>query len=120
MTLDTYLKAAPGRCADCGFHVDYQGCRCAVDEWATCTADEWAIFTTALRKARREDNTVHQCDVRPLIRGRVEPKAIGGYYRRARSLELIRDTGEKEPSSDVAGRNTDKDSRIYEWIGAAA
>ncbi len=29
------------------------------------------------------------------------------------------DTGEREPSSDVEGRNTDKLDRIYAWEAAA-
>ena len=52
-------------------------------------------------------------DVRPLIRGRIAPKHIGSLYRRARSEGLLVDTGQLEPSTDAAGRNTDKQSRIY-------
>jgi hypothetical protein len=84
-----------------------------------CPGGEWTVFVRALRSVARDDGTVHQGDVRPLIRGRIEPKHIGQLYRRARTLGLIADTGEREPSTDVAGRNTDKTCRIYR-LGAAA
>jgi hypothetical protein len=108
------LEVLPDRCEH-GFapvhHPDF--CNCA-------DMGEWAIFVRALRAAVRDDSTIHQGDVRPLIRGRIEPKHIGQLYRRARDGGLIRDTRRKEPSNDTAGRNTDKESRIYEWTGRAA
>lgn len=82
-------------------------------------ADEYAIFVAAVRSSRRADGTVHQGDVRPLLRGRVAPKHIGTLYRRAKAEGLLRDTGEREPSNDFAGRNADKLDRIYAY-GAAA
>lgn len=86
---------------------------------ALTVRDEWSVFLAALRKSVRDDGTVHQCDVRPLIRGKVAPKSIGTFYRRAKSCGLIVDTGQIEPSSDTAGRNSDKFSRIYRWKSAA-
>lgn len=111
MSLDTWLKAQPGRCPGCGYAIVEQGCRCATDEWS--------IFTAALRTAARADGTVHQCDVRPIIRGRIAPKHIGQMWRRARAEGLVRDTGDREPSNDTAGRNADKLDRIYALRAAA-
>lgn len=109
MTLDT-LTRLPGRCTDCGYHVATQGCACA-------DVGEWSIFVAALRTAA-VDGEVHQSRVRPLIRGRIAPKMIGTLYRRAKREGLLADTGRREPSDDVAGRNTDKLDRIYMWQGA--
>ena len=72
------------------------------------------MFKAAVAKAVRDDGTLHQSDMRRLIRGRIEPKSIGGFYRRARTSGLLRDTGRREPSDDTAGRNADKLDRIYE------
>src|SRR5690348_12067946 len=111
MTLDAYLASRTDRCPGCGYHVPTQGH--GGDSSPVAPADEWAIFKAALRAAVRDDGTVHQSDVRPRIRGRIEPKHIGQLWRRARSEGLVRDTGEREPSDDVAGRNADKLDRIY-------
>lgn len=80
---------------------------------ACTTIGEWAIFLAALRSAVR-GGVVHQRDVRPIIRGRIEPKHIGTLYRRAKAEGVLIDTGKREPSDDVAGRNADKLDRIYE------
>lgn len=75
--------------------------------------DEWSVFKRAVLGSVRRDGTVHQADVRPRIRGRIEPKHIGTMWRRAKDTGLLVDTGEREPSNDAAGRNTDKLDRIY-------
>lgn len=108
------LDVLPDRC-DHGFAPAHHPtfCECA-------DMGEWAIFVRALRSVVRDDGSIHQRDVRPLIRGRIEPKHIGGLYVRARKGGLIRDTRRKEPSGDHAGRNGDKESRVYEWTGAAS
>ncbi len=110
------LATYPGRCPDCEYHVATQGHgqECA----PVAPADEWGTFVSALRQARRPDGTVHANDVRPLIAS-IYSKHRGQLYRRAKSDGLIRDTGMKEPSTDVAGRNSDKEARIYEWRAAA-
>ena len=54
---------------------------------------EWRTFTAALRAAVRDDGTVHACDVRPLVRGRIEPKHIGESWRRARNEGLLVEVG---------------------------
>lgn len=82
------------------------------------TTSEWGVFVAAVKSVAREDGTVHQCDMRPLIRGRIHHKTIATFYRRAKDARLLRDTGEREPSNDVAGRNTDKLDRIYELVAA--
>ncbi|GAA2007843.1 hypothetical protein [Nocardioides kribbensis] len=105
MSLHNYLRNLPGRCTSCGSHLATQGC--------TCPGGDWVIFTSALRTVADQTGTIHQSAMRRLIRGRVAPKAIGTFYRRAKAEGLIVDTGEREPSNDVAGRNADKLDRIY-------
>lgn len=112
MTLDTWATTHPDRCS-LGFAAAHHPTFCNCSDMG-----EWVVFTTALRSAARPDGTVHQCDVRPKIRGRIAPKHIGPMWRRARSEGLVRDTGEREPSNDSAGRNTDKLDRIYELRAA--
>ena len=85
---------------------------------AAAPEDEWQVFVAAVRQVA-VDGLVHQCDMRPLLRGRVAPKHVGQLYRRARAEGLLRDTGDREPSNDVAGGNADKLDRIYA-LGAAA
>lgn len=85
----------------------------------TVTRSEWGVFTSVLRQVVDPDGRVHQGKVRPLIRGRIEPKRIGQMYRRAKSEGLLIDTGDREPSNDAVGRNTDKLDRIYLLRGAA-
>ena len=80
-------------------------------------ADEWAVFTAALVSAAK-DGRVHQADVRPHIRGRIEPKHIGTLYRRARAEGLIREV-DHERSDDVAGKNAGRLEPVYELRGAA-
>lgn len=107
------LATLPDRC-DLGFHITQHPHYCACRDLT-----EWVIFRTAVREVTRPDGTVHVNDIRPRIRGRIEPKRVGSLYRRAKAEGLLVDTGRKEPSSDVAGRNRDKDARIYR-IGARA
>ena len=114
MTLDTYLAQRSDRCSDCGHHVPTQG------HGTTCAdLTEWTIFRTAVKQAVRPDGTVHQAEMRPLIRGRIQPKSIGRLYRRAKAEGLLSDTGIREPSNDDVGRNTDKLDRIYSLRSAA-
>lgn len=109
MTLAAELATLPDRCGH-GYHATQHPALCA------CAGpDEWTAFVNALRTATRPDQTIHQGDVRPLIQG-IPHKHRGLLYRKARTSGLIAVVG-KEPSSDVAGRNTDKDSRVYRWIG---
>lgn len=119
MSLVDWLATRSDRCVH-GWHVPTQGCRDCTPVAAEFKAtSEWGVFKQALRDATRADASVHQCDVRPLIRGRIEPKHIGQLWRRARTEGLVSDTGEREPSNDTAGRNTDKLDRIYSLRSAA-
>lgn len=111
MTLDAYLARRPNRCTH--GYAPNQGCPDCTPVAPVIGTGEWPLFVAVLRKVARPDGTVHQGDVRPLIRGRIAPKHIGQLYRRARTEGLLVDTGDREPSSDSAGRNTDKTSRIY-------
>lgn len=109
MSLQEWLAAREDRCA-LGF-AEIQHPR-----FCTCThfqSDEWTQFVAALRKAARADGLIHQGDVRPLIQ-KIPHKHRGLLYRKARTEGLIEVVG-KEPSTDTAGRNGDKDSRVYRW-----
>jgi hypothetical protein len=106
MRLSTWAPAQSDRCGYGYAPAQHPGlCR--------CQESEWAVFRAAVVASVRPDGTVHQSDVRPRIKGRIEPKHIGGMYRRAKNVGLLVDTGEVEQSTDVGGRNTDKFSRIY-------
>ncbi len=92
-TVRDYLRAQPGRCPVCGFHVATQGHRStcapvAPEPTGAITAEEWAVFTSALRTAA-VDGLISQTDMRPLIRGRIFHKHIGLAYRRAKESGLI-------------------------------
>lgn len=100
-------------CPDC------DAAKVAADEAAIPpSTDEWATFKAALIKARRVDGTVHQCDVRPHIRGVIEPKHVGQMWRRARSEGLVAELGH-ERSNDTAGRNAGRMEPYYELRSAA-
>ncbi|MGZ4521033.1 MAG: hypothetical protein ACXVGA_06770 [Mycobacteriaceae bacterium] len=111
--LTTWARTQPGRCPS-GFapvqHPTLCGC-------PSSKPDEWQIFLTAVRSVAR-GGRVHQGDVRPLLRGRVQPKHVGQLYARAKREGLLIPVG-KEPSNDTAGRNTHHDSPIYELRSAA-
>jgi len=109
MSLAT-LAADPDRCS-LGFHLSQH------PQWCSCSEmGEWSIFLAALKAARRSDGLIHQTDVRPRIRGRIEAKHIGTLYRRAVAEHLIAVDG-WEDGTDTAGRNTDKPQRRYVWRG---
>ena len=112
MSLDAWSRTRADRCPQGYAPAQHPGL-------CECTDAEWHIFTAAVRSVVRPDGTVHQGDMRPRLRGKVAPKAIGTLYRRAKAEGLIRDTGEREPSNDFAGRNGDKLDRIYALAGAA-
>jgi hypothetical protein len=103
--LEQAIRTHPGRCQSCGYHVPTQGCR--------CPGGDWVVFRDALLAVADKQGVIHQSAMRRLIRGRVPSKSIGQFYRRAKSEGLIVDTGEREPSDDVAGRNSDKLDRVY-------
>ena len=117
MGIDTWLRAQPDRCDDCGHHPPTQGHGkdCApVDSREA----EWRLFLEVLDQSAGIDGLVHQDAIRPHLRGRVHPKHIGQLYARAKRQGLLVQVG-KEPSTDAAGRNTHHDSPIYELRKAA-
>lgn len=109
MSLDAYLATRSDRCRGCGHHPATQGC--------TCPGGDWTIFTAALRSAVRSDGTVHACDVRPIVRGRIAPKHIGQQWKKARDLSLLVEVGH-ERSDDEKGRNKGRMEPYYELRAA--
>lgn len=112
--LTRFLASLPGRCEH-GRHLASQGCGDCVP---TAPTDEWSIFTAALKQAARADGLIHQTDVRPLIQ-RIYHKHRGPMYTKARHLGLIEFVG-KEDSTDRAGKNTDKEQRVYRLLRSAS
>lgn len=110
MSLATVLAADPERCAQ-GFHLSQH------PRWCGCTeGTEWAIFLRVVQECVRADGLVHVNDARPKLRGRLEPSHIGQSWGRAHRDGLIAHHG-WEPSTDVAGGNSDKLARVWRWIG---
>ena len=109
--LRDHLSTFEDRCAH-GFHTVQHPSLCRCTE-----TDEWTLFLAAVRAAVR-DGRVHQRDVRPLVRGRIEPKHIGLSYRRAVREGLLAPLA-PERSDDEAGKNAGRWEPVYEWRGAA-
>ena len=105
LTLDQYLTGRPDRCAY-GFSPNQHPGACE------CEHSDWHVFTRAIRSAMKDNGEVSQNDIRPLIRGRIDPKRIGQLYRRARSEGLLVEV-RREPSADVAGRNSHHWQPVY-------
>lgn len=72
---------------------------------------EWSIFLAALRQAAGPGGFVSQTKVRPLIQA-IPHKHRGQLYTKAIKAGVIQHHG-FEPSTDAAGRNTDKAQRTY-------
>lgn len=106
--LTAWLAGRGDRC-DHGYAPEQHPAICGC---GTGPASEWALFTAALREAVRDDGSVHQRDVRPRIRGRIEPKHIGQLWRKARDEGLVREAGH-ERSDDAAGRNAGRMEPYY-------
>lgn len=99
-TVREYLATLPGRC-DQGFAPVQHPQLCSCGH----APDEWTIFRRALTTVAREhDGVIHQSDVRPVIRGHIEHKHIGGFYTRAKAEGLIHQDGH-DTSDDRAGKN---------------
>ena len=118
--LNVFLRKQSNRC-DHGYHLATQVCVACTPVAPVIGMAEWPFFSQVVRTVALPDGTVHQRDVRPLVRNRIASKHIGPLYRRACSKQerLLIDTGEREPSNDTVGRNTDKLDRIYR-LGPAA
>ena len=104
-------------CATCGEPLDHasrlcDATTCCACEMARLQPDEWSVFLAALRSAA-VDGIVHQDNVRPLIRGRIEPKRIGRCYARAKREGLLVPVGIDE-SHDYAGKNAGRPEPRYQ------
>ena len=107
------LDRLPGRCEH-GFADVHHPAFCACSE-----RGEWVTFVRALKAAaaKSPDGLVHQTHMRPLIQA-IPHKHRGQMYRKAKAagvIEFVR----KEPSTDVAGGNSDKDQPVYKLRSAA-
>lgn len=98
-----YLSTQPGRCKGCGFDLKAQSCH--------CPGSDWDIFTRALRESVK-NGEVHQRDMRPKIRGCINPQNIPGLYAKAKRIGLITEI-RRERSNDVIGRNGNKYEPVY-------
>lgn len=112
-SLTEHLVLLPGRCQH-GYHATQ---RALCHDCSGAPLDEWATFTAALKAAADAAGLIHQTDMRPLIAA-IPHKHRGILYRRARTSGLIELVG-KEPSTDAAGKNTDKDQKVYRLRSAA-
>lgn len=115
MTLETALRSFPGRCPGCGAHIKTQGHSKACAPVAP--ESEWAVFVAAL-KAAAVDRVVRQSKVRPLIRGRIEPKHIGLAYKRAIREGLLVERTPERPDDEL-GKNAGRWEPTYELRTAA-
>lgn len=115
-------------CRTCGSRLDGASVLCQADTCCECerkrillAVDPWALFVRTLRANVRSDGTVHACDIRPLVRGRIEPRQLSSLWRRAqsKSVGLIRQV-DVERSDDVAGKNAGRPEPVYKWTGRAA
>lgn len=82
------------------------------------TDHEWTIFREALITASLFDGIVRPNDMRPMLAGRVAPRRIGSFYRKACLEGLIVATDEWQTSDDSHGRNVGKPCRIYRRTSA--
>lgn len=112
-------------CTQCNHRLDYAAVLCEADICTSCLlddlrkpADTWDFFLRTIRESVRDDGTVHQCDVRPKVRGQIEPKTIATYYRRARALRLLVEDG-TERSDDVRGKNAGRHEPVYRLTAKA-
>lgn len=111
-TLVAWLASYPDRC-DFGYHLTTQHpSLCACEQ-----TSEWGTFVRAVRQAADDQGRVSQTRMRPLIAS-IPAKHRGLLYRRARREGLLVEDG-LEDSTDVAGRNADKQQRRYR-LGDAA
>lgn len=109
-------------CPDCRKPLDQAAVLCRASSCTDCerrrmllVLDPWAFFVQVLRAKVRPDNTVHQADVRPVLRGRIKPQQISSFWRQAqsRSVALIRQTDAVDRSDDVQGRNAGRPEPVY-------
>ena len=86
---------------------------------ASQAPDEWAVLVAAVSKVAAEhDGEVDWTHVRPIIRGRIEPKHVGTLVRRARREGLLIED-HFDRSEDVVGKNAGRMEPKYR-IGTTA
>ena len=86
---------------------------------ASQAPDEWAVLVAAVNKVAAEhDGEVDWTHVRPIIRGRIEPKHVGTLVRRARREGLLIED-HFDRSEDVVGKNAGRMEPKYR-IGTTA
>ncbi|MCL2611978.1 MAG: hypothetical protein FWD95_01960 [Nocardioidaceae bacterium] len=111
--LDHYLRAFPDRCSGCGSHVETQGCK--------CPGSDYAFFAEVLAKHVRADGTLHQNDVREVLRHtRLKSSQVARFYQIAQAPgagRLLERTGGYEDSTDTRGKNRAKVIPVYAWLG---
>lgn len=127
MTLDTYLRTQPGRCPDCGVHLEMQaalhvgGClttaeRKKVAGQAIATAahpDKAAKVEAAIRQLAATGRPFSANDARS-IHG-VKGGVVGATFTRLNKARVIKPVG--DVTSTDAGTHG---HRIFQWIGFAA
>lgn len=74
---------------------------------------EWDHFRACLITASLFDGVVRPNDMRPMLAGKVAPRRVGSFYRKACLEGLIVATDEWQTSDDAHGRNVGKPARIY-------
>ena len=78
---------------------------------------EWHVFrTSVLAVGTNHGGDVDQNNVRPLIRGHINPRRVGPFYRRACLEGWLRADG-WSVSADHEGRNAGRPMRTYHLIG---
>lgn len=83
------------------------------------TEAEWSTFLAAIKRVAAENGgQVDANKVRPLVRGRIEPKHIATAYAVAKRAELIERIGINE-STDTEGKNAGRPQPLYRLRSAA-
>ena len=104
-SLAEFIASRPDRC-EYGYSPNqHPGC-------CNCDDAEWQVFLRAVRAAAQDDGTVHQRDVRPRLRGSLDPKAIGRQWARARRERVVSEIGH-ERSDDRHGKNAGRMEPVY-------
>lgn len=111
MNLDA-LALLPGRCQH-GFAPQHTDHRCGASAEPSGVDAAYPVFVAALRRAVREDQTIHATDVRrELAAQQIPPRTLSSCWRRAKSRGLLDEVG-IERSDDHKGRNAGRPEPYY-------